>query len=170
MPVGRVAVDDDRAGGLKPYLVGAGQQVILFLGDVGPVRQHLLAGGTELAQRRGHRLELGQPATGQLARIEHDGADPRVLAGGTDRVGQVLDQRFRAGPPVGLADGAIDRVTGQLLDQPALGTDQQRGMARQHGGCGMERRPDDREQREHQDQVQEFPDDVERRPEAAEKT
>ena len=168
--IARVAVDGDRAGGLQPHLVGLRHQVVLLLTDVGAVGEHLLAGGTELAQRGGHGLELGQAATGHLAGVEHERGDARVLGRRADRVGEFLDQGLGIRAPGRLGKCPVDGISRQLLYEAALGSHVQCRMTGQHGGWRMERRPHDHEDEQQQDEVQELAHAVEAAPQAAEES
>ncbi|MFO1409195.1 MAG: hypothetical protein U1F06_02275 [Steroidobacteraceae bacterium] len=91
-----------------------------------------------------------------------------VVGGGADRLGEVPEQRLRRVAVARLAERALQRHAGELLDDLAGRVDDQRAALGQPRDRLAQRADQDGEQRQQQQQVQHAPQPVEEAPQRAE--
>ena len=109
-------------------LVGLRGQQVLRLAEVFAECHDLLAGGTQLGQRRRHFAHRGITAGLQAIHAQQHALDVLVFAGGVDGAHQIAQLHFLATLVAQcLGQRARDWVGTELLHQPAFRRDHQRG-------------------------------------------
>ena len=130
-----------------------GQQV-LALAEVVAERDHLLAGRLDRGDRRGDVAGGGEAARLEFVELQHHALDALVGAGRFQRAQQVAQAHLAAVLAIGGAgEGAAQRIAAELLHQPPLRRQHQRGALgqRRQLAAAQHRR---QQQREHQQEQQ----------------
>jgi hypothetical protein len=154
----------DGSARIDVRLVGLRHQEVLLLRRVAAEGQHLLAARAKRLDRSGDRLELGEATAREVLGVEHQYLDAIVGGRRADRIDQVAHQRLGLVISGQRADRALPGTAGQLLDQTAFGTDEERRLRRherQRLTRGDQQHGEDREQ---QQQVQDLAQAVEHPP------
>ena len=100
-------------------VVGLRREVVLIAREAVADGDDGLAALLEAARARGYLLQLAQPRARQPVEIENDGLDALVVARGAQRVDDVAHERLLQRRALRSGDRALERVTGQLIDQRA---------------------------------------------------
>ena len=151
VPVAAVTGSEDHSHGVQIDLIGRGRQVVLRLRVVLGCGHDRLAALLESLDRTSQGLELAQPRPPEPVGVQYQHLDPIVF-------GRQLD-RFEERPQEGLRlllaqqrqNRTLVRIVGELLDEVAVGSDDQRRRLRNLGRIVL-KPPNDDEDDQRQEQ------------------